>query len=543
MISILSKSTGFFSNLGLEHFIERTGLPVNILQCADFPIVISYGNDCISEDQKITIQIAENQIEDKICGEISGFSGSIPISQIAHDTGSGDEVIFLFKNDNLQYPCITQKNGKYFVGIDIFNETGYMLSGHFDAIEKSLDQTIKNQMAALPSVDFLEDILLEIIKSACSKRNLPLIQKSYWPDGKTFAVCPTHDVDELTKTYQWISRPIRFIIRRDYRGFKGQILSFIQKIKGLEPYYTYDDIIGIEKSLGIKSTYFILKETGKLSLNSKKSWYLYGRNRSFKSPEMQALIHRLIANGDEIGVHGSYFSYANPGLFVNETKELENITGEAIKGNRQHNLNIDIPKTWEYHIMAGLIYDTSLGFKDSIGFRWGTTYPFYPNNGKEILPLVEIPLAIMDICLDSYQDKELECIKLADVAERFHGVLTLLWHPPVFNTLEFPDAREIYIYIIQYCRDRNAWIARAKDIAEWINFRKGNDFTLRYEGKSCIIIPNNPESMQFLTITHPADSKVILISNNVEIIKKENDCVHIKTINPQCNFQIVMEIT
>ena len=58
-------------------------------------------------------------------------------------------------------------------------------------------------------------------------------RKSYWPEGKNFAVCLTHDVDEIKKTYQWISRPLHFLARGDFSGFKGQVQSFIQKVKGI----------------------------------------------------------------------------------------------------------------------------------------------------------------------------------------------------------------------------------------------------------------------------------------------------------------------
>ena len=141
---------------------------------------------------------------------------------------------------------------------------------------------------------------------------IPLVQKSYWPDGKKFAVCLTHDVDEIKKTYQWISRPIRFLAREIFRDLKVRFIPSYKKSKEIEPYYTYDDIISIEHDLGVKSTYFILKESGNASLFSKKTWYLYGRNRSLKSPEMRALIQRLAENGDEVAIHGSYFSYKDP---------------------------------------------------------------------------------------------------------------------------------------------------------------------------------------------------------------------------------------
>ncbi len=99
------------------------------------------------------------------------------------------------------------------------------------------------------------------------------------------------------------------------RGLKVRLIHLLQKIRGIEPYYTYDDIIRIEHELGAKSTYFILKESGTFKLSSKKTWYLYGRNRSLQSPEIRALIQKLQTNGDEVAIHGSYFSYLDPETF------------------------------------------------------------------------------------------------------------------------------------------------------------------------------------------------------------------------------------
>ena len=125
---------------------------------------------------------------------------------------------------------------------------------------------------------------------------------------------------------------------------------------------------------------------------------------------MQALIRRLIANGDEVAIHGSYFSYKDPELLKGETRELEQLIHEKVLGTRQHNLNLEIPETWNHQLSAGLRYDTTLGFKDTIGFRWGTSFPFFPNTGEEPLPLLEIPLIIMDICLESRSNKIADCL-------------------------------------------------------------------------------------------------------------------------------------
>ena len=539
MISLYYNTDDRFSLYGIRHFIKKFGIPIEINKPSQSGIVIAFG---VKTTGDYVITLEENEITNIICGKVSTQSEKIPVCETPHDTGPGNEVIAYYENGTTRYPCVTRTKHGFTIGIDIFKETGYLLSGHLDAIRPSLDNTTQKELASKPVVDFLENLLFEAILIGCRERHVPLVQKSYWPEGKKFAVCLTHDVDEIKKTYQWISRPLMFLARRDFSGFKGQVHSFIQKIKGIEPYYTYDDIISIEYDLGVKSTYFILKESGNASLFSKKTWYLYGRNRSLQSPEMRALIQRLTANGDEIAIHGSYFSYKNPVLLKNETRELELILNAKVMGTRQHNLNLEVPATWNHQLSAGLIYDTTLGFKDTIGFRWGTSFPFYPNTKEEPLPLLEIPLIIMDICLESGSNKIADCLRIADEVDRFHGVLTLLWHPPIFNTQEYPDARDIYITLNRYCKEKGAWITRARDIYEWLSLRNRQTLSVFCHGSLYSIIPSNTEPNQYFTMYLPPGTEGTIRSGNADIIHKDEDCVYIKTHHQQKNNEIIVGI-
>jgi len=289
----------------------------------------------------------------------------------------------------------------------------------------------------------------------------------------------------------------------------------------------------------------MLSESGNASLFSKKTWYLYGRNRSLQDREIRALIQRLLANGDEVAIHGSYFSFKDPGLLKEEVQELEQIIHEKVIGSRQHNLNLEIPATWEYQVAAALEYDTTLGFKDTIGFRWGTSFPFYPNCGEQPLPLLEIPLIIMDICLESSTDKVSDCLRITDEVARYHGVLNLLWHPPIFNTLEYAEARDIYIKINEHCREQGAWLARACDVYQWMMLRNRLSITGSYDelNKTLTITSDNIGQECYLTIYLPADAAGDIRSNNAQILRSGNNCIHIKTRDIQDNKEILVGIS
>jgi hypothetical protein len=539
MISLYYSTDDPFSLYGIQHFIEKNGISVEINQPSLSGIVITYGVEVKGD---FLIKIENNEIKDHICGKISVADEKIPLCEIPRDTGSGLENITYFETSNKLYSCQTRHDQGITIGIDIFKEIGYLLSGHLDKIRPYVDGKTNEELASKPMVDLLEDLLLKAILDGCNKLNIPLVQKSYWPDGKTFAVCLTHDVDELTKTYQWISRPIRYLVNKDIKGFRGQVKSLLQKIRGIEPYDTFEDIIAIESGLKAKSTYFILKESGHAKLISKKTWYLYGRNRSLQSQQMQTLIQRLTANGDEVAIHGSYFSYKDPDLLKDETHELEQLINAKVIGSRQHNLNLEIPATWHYQEKAGLMYDTTLGFKDTIGFRWGTSFPFFPNTAEGPLLLLEIPLIIMDICLEPVENKKYTCFLLADKVEQSHGVLTLLWHPPLFNTFEYSDFRDLYININQYCQKKEAWITRSRDIYNWVIGRNELTFSCFSYFTSCTIIPFATDSELFFTIRLPQGKKGSVQSENADIIKIDGNLMYIKTHDLINNNKIIIDI-
>jgi hypothetical protein len=542
MISLYYKTEDRFSRYGIQHFIEKFGIPVQINKPSQSGIILSYG--CHASGDFI-ISIEENEIRNIPCGNISTHAGKICLCETPRDAGPEGEAIAVFENDTMRYPCVVRKKPGIFVGIDIFREIGYILSGHLDTIRPALDNSTQNMIASQPSVDFLENILFSAILAGCYERKIPLVQKSFWPEGKTFSVCLTHDVDEIKKTYQWISRPLRYLMRKDFPGFKGQVRSFLQKLRGIEPYYTYDDIIGIEQKFGAKSTYYILKESGNACLTSKKTWYLYGRNRSLQSPEILGLIEKLLANGDEVAIHGSYYSFKDPGLLREEVQELEQIIHKNVIGTRQHNLNLEIPATWEYQAAAGLEYDTSLGFKDTIGFRWGTSFPFYPNCGEKPLSVLEIPLIIMDICLETRTNKVSDCLRIADDVARYHGVLNLLWHPPIFNTLEYTESRDIYIKINQHCREQNAWLARACDIHKWLTLRNRMAIACSYDepSKTLTIIPDQMGQESYLTVYLPPNTNGDLQSDKARIIGSGDNCIYIKTKDLQDFEKILVGIS
>ncbi|MHA1294492.1 MAG: polysaccharide deacetylase family protein, partial [Promethearchaeota archaeon] len=279
--------------------------------------------------------------------------------------------------------------------------------------------------------------------------------KIIWPGNKKFAVCLTHDVDRVRKTYQYLTHP-RI----------NNLLKMRKLLKSKNPYWNFKTIVDIENKLGVRSTFFFLQESKKLNFLKPNEWVLSGGKYRFNEEKISKIIQFLDKNYWEIGLHGSYNSYRNIELLKTEKRLLERVVGHQIYGIRQHYLNLSTPKTWKIQKTAGFKYDSSFGLKNDIGFKEGKIFPFRPFKDKK--DFVVIPLVVMDsylFKLSSNVNEAWEKIKsLISYTEKHGALLTVLWHQREFNEKEFPGYIEIYKKLIKLCLNKEAYFGRCKDI-------------------------------------------------------------------------------
>jgi len=470
MISIYYNTKDPHRNYGISHFLQKYGL---LSADNESEINMIYGDyDDLKDRSKFNIQIVENDMHDAYGYLKDGRKKEEKAPLFEKPVKcEGGKVLAVFVDESGEYPCIILKEKMIIVGFDIFNEVGYMLSGYLERFWEAEDDEHK-QLARIPVVDYYEKILFECIMIAFHELKIPLKYKPFWPDGKKFAVCLTHDVDRVHKSYQYITHFVRNIGRGDFRSAMNQITSVARKLHGDEPYWNFDRIMEIERNLGVKSTFFFLNERKKACIFSPNEWKLYRGRYDIKDKRIVEMIKKLDAEGWEIGVHGSYNSYRDFDMMKEEKETLEEILGKSVHGISQHYCNLEIPSTWEYHEKLGFSYDASLGFVTDIGFRWGTCHPFHPFNPENgrILSLWELPITIMDnaCAYKSWQD----IMEIINTVERYNGLLLLRWHQSVFNEREFPGRSKIYERIIKECIKRGAWITNAYNIANWLTERE-----------------------------------------------------------------------
>jgi peptidoglycan/xylan/chitin deacetylase (PgdA/CDA1 family) len=324
----------------------------------------------------------------------------------------------------------------------------------------------------------------------------PIVDEAYlaenkqapeWPEGKPFAVCLTHDVDDVSYfSFRQSLRPFAspfsgFHITRDKLkrllnlGFNT--IRALKKQLSIDPLHCYERWLEIEENFGAKSTFFFWPGWKSVT---KHHWTdpIYDLNDRVIFDGIQCTVSEMIQEihrrGWEIGLHASWYAYNDLNELKRQKGALEKTLGYPVESIRQHYLHYDIRITPRVHSEAGFKYDSTLGFNNNIGFRFGTCYPwklFDLESNKE-LPILEIPLIIQDMAmLNSSKGMRIDSkmavryvLLIAKEVEKVGGVLTLLWHP---NEIINHISRKLYLKILNYLQEKNAWMTSLQEVGSW----------------------------------------------------------------------------
>lgn len=289
------------------------------------------------------------------------------------------------------------------------------------------------------------------------------------PDGHPFAVCLTHDVDRVRKTFQTV-----------YYAAKERDLSHLRALRpGVEPYWQFESVMGLEDDLGVRSAFYFLDEQSLWERPVRdwfdpERWKLHADRYDVDDPRIAETIRTLDRKGWEIGLHGSYDSYRRRDLLADQKEGLERILGHPVSGGRQHYLNLEVPGTWRRQADVGLSYDASLGYSESYGFEHGY-HPLRPFDDE----FVVFPLTVMEVSLPDPEPNARPADTAASVstaareacddllmkARANGGVVTALWHPRYFAD-EFPGYRDCYRYFVERALELDAWVGPPGELCE-----------------------------------------------------------------------------
>ncbi len=211
-----------------------------------------------------------------------------------------------------------------------------------------------------------------------------------------------------------------------------------ERYQSRDPYDRISDIISWHKELGIKLTTFILvADRG-----------TYDKNISSSKPVFREKVSK-ISKSAEIGIHPSYDSMNSLDLIQKQKHKLESLLRESVTLSRQHFLRMNIPSTYHAIVKAGIEKDYSMGYADRLGYRAGTSLPFFwfDLDHDCVTNLMIHPFQMMDVTFKNYlnlsPDRALEKAQTIIAHNKaVNGCTCLIWHNSSFYADEGWDGWE-----------------------------------------------------------------------------------------------------
>ncbi len=364
-----------------------------------------------------------------------------------------------------------------YIGYDLFREIGHLLS--------------VGQAPEYSRVPTLE-IHIAILRYLMQRSDVPFMEIPPVPHGCDCIACLTHDVDfGGIKNYKLDHTVFGFLYRATWRSFmdalKGRstwrsLRKNLQAVLSLPAVYAglardfwiqFDRYLEIEK--GVKSTFFFLPFKG-----------VRGRSRLRAVPRKRAAgydfhdlldhIRTILSKGGEIGLHG-IDAWHNAETGRKEASEIFRATGIPVHGGRIHWLyfHTDSPRVLEE---AGLEFDSTLGYNETIGFFAGTAQVYRPFGVERLL---EIPLLIQDTALFysgrmGLQEEEAWplCKDVLEKVMEFGGVYVVNWHDRSLAPERSWD--DFYIRLLSELKSRRVWFGTCSEVAQWFRKRRAVQF-------------------------------------------------------------------
>jgi hypothetical protein len=298
--------------------------------------------------------------------------------------------------------------------------------------------------------------------------------------GSRFAVALSHDVDT---PWRWTRSGLRGGVSR----LKGHVLGRrpapalrearsltavpVHRLRGTDPNWCFEEVLQEERARGGASTFFVLAGHGDPHDGARPETYERLRPR---------LVETVLANGGEIGLHGTYLAAEEPSRLRDELGALREVMsaytdGAQGVGHRYHYLRVDPHRNLRPLADLGVSYDTTLAFPDAVGFRNGIAQPFRPWDLErdEPLDLIEIPLAAMDVTLAeerylglSARDAWPHFERLLDWAAEHGGGFSILWHTDRFDRATAAGWNELYFRVLDEIVARGGVCLTAGALAE-----------------------------------------------------------------------------
>lgn len=308
----------------------------------------------------------------------------------------------------------------------------------------------------------IEKPVVDILVSRLSKD----LQLTYKREHTGNTVFLTHDIDFLgmfnnSRFYKSLCGDI--IKRKDPKMFIKKLWKVISK----DDPHAVEHLIRVDKDYEARGTFFFMPDI--------QPHNTYGGYRPQENTdELLYLKSEILSNQGSIGIH--YDSrYLEEERMESDVSRLSKVMDYKICFGRSHYLLFNITKTFDILEKSGIELDSSGGYADVIGFRFGTSFPFKPYNFKlnREYNLIEVPLIVMDTTLRgegymnlSPQESISKIKEMINTINEHKGIFTFLWHNTSFYSNGWEDWGNVYIETLAYLKSIKSTFLSADDIME-----------------------------------------------------------------------------
>ncbi len=360
------------------------------------------------------------------------------VEQEIHVRSWKGQKIFFEQTDNSAMPFDVFAAGFYL--LSRYEEYLPHIKDRFHRFPAKQSLAYKNSFLKIPIIEYWLKELVLVLQTKFPNFN---------PPSRQFKFLNTIDVDNaycyLEKgLIRTVGAVCRSLFRFDFKPISKRFKVLLGKEK--DPYDTFDYLLKLQKKYDFESMYFFLLAD-------------YGhndKNITHTSKKFQTLV-KTISDYVKVGIHPSWASNSDSHKLSMEINRLESIVNREVHRSRQHFLRLDLPNTYRRLIDLGILHDYTMGYAAQVGFRAGTSLPFYfyDLDMEMQTSLLIHPFAVMDGTLNEYMELPIDDAQylvkeIIDYVKEVDGVFISLWHNETLgNNRNWKDWRQVYEYTIE----------------------------------------------------------------------------------------------
>lgn len=344
-------------------------------------------------------------------------------------------------------PCFFTASENSSIPFDIFSASFYLLSRYEEYLPHVKDMhgrfspkdslAYQNDFLRLPVVDIWANKLLDRLLERFPDL---LIERKSYKYTSIVDVTASHCYAHRGFTRSMAGFLLDLGNFRIRRLFKRVAVWFNPK---KDPYNNFALLIDIKKKYNLNCIFFF----------QFASYSTYDKNVSPNNNNFRFLI-KSVADYCKVSLATSYSSFDDTELLKKEKKALAGVINRQVEYSRIRYNRVDIPQTYRNLVEAEFTDDYTMGYTHEIGFRAGTSFPFYlyDINIEVQQPIRVHSFAFHDYALhedNSMNDIEEKVKSLYKEVKKVNGELISVFSNELLGTDNNIDWKETYQTIIK----------------------------------------------------------------------------------------------